>query len=203
MGNKSSKKTQLKSYYSLKQLNTNLYKTNIDSKNSKKIVKFDYNGKISCFTCDGEDLFSTQISKFKERNGIKDLNFIYIFNTETISPNLKLNQINNYNSNEFLFHAIEIENLRGSQLPIDFTDLSKQIYEEVYFSDNAPSYRAVSIGINIFGKCNGKDCIARKKNVIVPLGRTSQFDLINEKEKIIMPKMRIIYNSKNSWILLL
>ena len=46
----------------------------------------------------------------------------------------------------------------------------------------------MSIGINIFGKCNGKDCIARKKNVIVPLGRTSQFDLINEKEKLLCPK---------------
>ena len=157
-------------------------------KNSKiKIVRFNFNGKMSNFICDEEELFSNQISKFKERNGKKDLNLSFISNGEEISPDMKLNQIHNFNQNELCIEVFERNLVKGGT-PINFTDLSKQIHEEHYFSDKAPSYRIVSKGINIYGKCNGKDCIARKKIVIIPLKNIIEFDLIGEKEKLICPK---------------
>ena len=117
------------------------------------------------------------------------MDFFFITNGEEISPDMKLNQIYSNNPNELLFDVIERNTLTGGT-PINFTDLSKQIHEEHYFSDKAPSYRIVCEGINIYGKCNGKDCIARKKEVIVPLKGIKEFDLINEKdkEKLICPK---------------
>ena len=115
------------------------------------------------------------------------MDFLFISNGEEISPNMKLNQIHSYDPNELFFDVFERNIITGG-IPLNFTDLSKQIHEEHYFSDKAPSYRIVCEGINIYGKCNGKDCIARKKEVIVPLKGIREIDLINEKEKLICPK---------------
>ena len=56
-----------------------------------------------------------------------------------------------------------------------FTDISKQITEEHYFSDEAPSYRIVTRGINIYGICKFKKCCAYNEEVIVPLENVEFF----------------------------
>ena len=59
-----------------------------------------------------------------------------------------------------------------------FTDVNKQIVEKLYFSKNAPSYRTVVKGINIFGICKVKKCEAHDKEVAIPLKNKKFFNLV-------------------------
>ena len=79
---------------------------------------------------------------------------------------------------------------------MNFTDLSKQIYEEIYFSSSAPSYRRVSKGINICGICKCKKCDAYKQEVVVPKENVKEFNLINERDNIECPICGSIIASK-------
>ena len=68
-----------------------------------------------------------------------------------------------------------------------FTDVSKNKTKEIGFSKKAPSYRKVCKGINIFGICHCKKCIAYKKEVVVRITK-KKFDLINEKDQLFCPE---------------
>ena len=48
--------------------------------------------------------------------------------------------------------------MRSSGTPLDFTDVSKNKIFPRGFSDNAPDYRLVKKGINIYGICRTKIC---------------------------------------------
>jgi hypothetical protein len=69
-----------------------------------------------------------------------------------------------------------------------FTDISKQISEQIYFSSTAPSYRKVTKGINICGICKYKKCNAYNKEVIAPLENVKIFNLIDERENLECPE---------------
>ena len=71
---------------------------------------------------------------------------------------------------------------------MNFTDLSKQIYEQLYFSSSAPSYRKITKGINICGTFKFKKCIAYNEEVIVPLNGVRTFNLIDERENLECPE---------------
>jgi hypothetical protein len=60
--------------------------------------------------------------------------------------------LNHINNNIIVYQS---GSLSGGMMPLKFTDVSKQIQEEHYFSDGAPSYRIVTQGINIYGICRG------------------------------------------------
>ena len=60
-----------------------------------------------------------------------------------------------------------------------FTDPEKVGPKGIKFSSNAPFYRAVSKGMNLFGICENKNCLAFKKEVIHKFG-FGTFDLIND-----------------------
>lgn len=80
------------------------------------------------------------------------------------------------------------DNIKGGEFSIDFCDWSKKMYEENYFSEEAPSYRTACKGINIFGKCIYRKCPeAYNKEVIIPLGNKNHFNLINEREILLCP----------------
>ena len=68
-----------------------------------------------------------------------------------------------------------------------FTDLSKNKAKEISFSQFAPSYREVTRGINIFGICNCKNCVAYKKEVVVNI-YNREFDLIKERDNLFCPE---------------
>ena len=67
------------------------------------------------------------------------------------------------------------------------TDVSKMKTINLPSSYDAPSYRKVGKGINIFGICHCKDCITYKKEVVVPIS-SNKFDFIKEKDEIFFPK---------------
>ena len=61
----------------------------------------------------------------------------------------------------------DIHNLIGAgSPPIDFVDVSSQIVNKLNFSKNAPRWREVCKGLNIFGICPNKNCTANGKEVI-------------------------------------
>ena len=60
-----------------------------------------------------------------------------------------------------------------------FTDPEKVEPKGIKFSDKAPFYRAVTKGMNLFGICENKNCMAFKKEVIYKFG-FGTFDLIND-----------------------
>ena len=133
-----------------------------------------------------ETLF-TLFQKFKELSGNynEDINFIY--------NGTKLNNLNlmttlkeaNIEDNKSI--TVSKNNCLKGGISVNFCDLSKQIYEDHYFSNKAPSFRIVVEGINIYGICKSKKCIAYNKEVVVPLKDIYKFDLIKERENLECP----------------
>ena len=54
----------------------------------------------------------------------------------------------------------------GAGPVMDFVNVEKGLVKNLNFSKNAPKWRKVKIGLNIFGQCNNKKCEAFKKEVI-------------------------------------
>lgn len=149
----------------------------------KKNVQFYYENDIYNIICEEDDLLSSISEKFKEKSKTKKLELNYYSNGKTLNPEIKLNQLN---SNIIEVH--KEREMRGGVMSMRFTDMSKQITEEHYFSDSAPSYRIVTQGINVYGICKVKKCKAYKKEVICPLRKKEKFDLIKEKEELECPE---------------
>ena len=153
---------------------------------NKKNVIFNFYGYFYNFICDEDELFYSLIEKFKERTGTKNLKLLFLCEGRKLNPTITLNQLGKLNL--ITITVINSNNLSGSQSSIKFTDISKQIYEEHYFSDIAPSYRMVMKGINIYGICKNKRCIAFNEEVIYPLYNKKRFDLIEEKYDLECPE---------------
>ena len=131
------------------------------------------------------ELFSSVIEKFKKDSGLVS-EFKCIYDGKTINdPNKTLEELDIRD-----LVPIEVEticNCPGGGFSINFTDVSKNIHEEHYFSKTAPDYRIVSKGINVYGICKGKKCKAYNKEVICPLKNKKIFNLLDEKENLECP----------------
>ena len=152
-----------------------------------KQIFFKYQNRFTSICCDEEESFSSSVEEFQKRNELFNSNLNFFCNSKPIRKDMKFKEIEPYMSTIYI-NAFETNSLTGGNQPMNFTDLSKQIHEEIYFSKDAPSYRIVTKGINIFGKCNSKICPAGKKIVVVPLENIRTFDLIEEREKLVCPE---------------
>ena len=161
---------------------------------NKKNVIFSYEDFNYNFICDEDELLYSLIEKFKERTDTKNLNLLFLYNGKQLNPIITINQLDSLP--DIKINVFTLNYLTGRGLPIKFTDLSKQFYEEHYFSDSAPSYRIVMQGINIYGICKNKKCIAYKKEVIFPLSNKKRLDLIEEKYDLECPECGNIINPK-------
>ena len=151
--------------------------------NTKRNVVLNFNGKAYNIVSDMNESFSSVSEKFKNRSGMEHQNLYFYSNGEKLNLEMNLNQIHS-NSIE----AYEAEEVMGGLYSLNFTDVSKQIHEEHYFSDDAPSYRTVTQGINIYGICKVKKCNAYRNEVIVPKIGEKKFDLINDFEDLECPE---------------
>ena len=81
---------------------------------------------------------------------------------------------------------------------MDFVDVSSGKIKKLEFSKNAPMWRKVKKGLNIFGICDNSKCKAWKKEVVYPtyLNDGLTFVLDDEREKIICPMCSRIINLK-------
>jgi hypothetical protein len=154
-----------------------------EKKIEKSNITLKFQGKAYNVICDKDESFSSIIEKLKNRIGMKDKNVNFISDGRKLNSEMKLNQIL---SRKIMVD--ETETSLGGVFALNFTDISKQVHEEHYFSNKAPSYRYVTQGINIYGICKGKNCIAYKKEVVVPQRKIKKFDLIKEKDNLECPK---------------
>ena len=84
--------------------------------------------------------------------------------------------------NEFFLH-LKLRSRGGEfyQTPRAFIDPEKVSPKQIKVKKQGPFYRALKNGINIFGVCDIKNCLAKGKQVIYNFGYGT-FDLLHEKE---------------------
>lgn len=148
------------------------------------------------FVSHKEEFLSSLFYKFRDRINDFNTDFHFINNNFILDPKKKLGEVNPKNSTPFSISVFKIKEVNGSGYCSFFTDLSKQIYEEHYFSDKAPSYRVICKGINIYGICKSKKCKAYNKEVIAPLKKRKEFDLIKERDNLECPECEGIISPK-------
>ena len=130
------------------------------------------------------ELLSSVGKKFKKEFEILNSEVGFIYNGSILDQNKTLKELNIKDC--AAIDALTYKEIIGGSLSINFTDLSKNIYEEHYFSESAPDYRTVSKGINVYGICKGKKCKAYNKEVICPL-KKKYFDLLKERDDLECP----------------
>ena len=153
----------------------------------KKNDFFQLDGKIYSLICDKNESFSSIFQRFKKKSKTDGLNLYYIKDGKELTPEMNLQQMYN-NINIRVFNKCS---LSGGLGPMSFTGVSKQNREEHYFSDDARSYRIVTQGINIYGKCKGdRKCKGYEKEVIVPLGKIKRYNLIDNRDNLECPECK-------------
>ena len=100
---------------------------------------------------------------------------------------------NYYNSPNNMFEDIQngdelkveyLSKIYGGLCSIDFIDIDKLTKtKKLKFSKEAPKWRKVSIGLNLFGKCINKKCKAFNEEVIHPVGINVKFDFNSDDRK--------------------
>ena len=158
-------------------------------------VLFEYLGDYYPLVVNKDILLSNLYEKFRSKTGEyrAELKF-YDEERLELDPKKRLKDIGN--KSNFNFYVVQLNRNIGGSFSMNFTDLSKQIYEEIYFSSTAPSYRHVSKGINICGICKCKKCSAYKNEVVAPLKNVKTFDLIKERDNIECPECGSLIASK-------
>ena len=157
----------------------------------KSNISLKFRGKTYNIVCDRNESFSSIIEKLKNRIGMKDKNVKFFSDGRKLNSKMKLNH------SAFIdIEAYETETVMGGLFAINFTDVRKQVHEEHYFSDRAPSYRTVTQGINIYGICRGKQCKAYKKEVVVRQRGRRKFDLIKEMDDLLCPECGVVIKPK-------
>ena len=141
------------------------------------------------------ELFLSIMRRYIQSTGNYNKKLKFVYNARWVEPYMNLNQIG-FSSGETIGVFGSGNILGGGGFCMNFTDLSKQIYEECYFSNNAPPYRNVDQGINICGDCRNEYCIGYNQEVIVPLKGIQRFDLIKERANLKCPICRNLIEPK-------
>ena len=141
--------------------------------------------KYGAYTCKTDELLSCVGEKFKKDSGILNSEVGFIWQGDLLDQNKTLKELNIKDC--AAIDALTYKEIIGGSLSINFTDLSKNIYEEHYLSKASSGYRIVSKGINVYGICKGKKCKAYNKEVICPLKEKKYFDLLKERDDLECP----------------
>ncbi len=121
-------------------------------------------GSKFCISCLSNEKVSDVIERYRKKAGDYDTTNEFTFNSKKINQSLSVSEAG---LRDFSTIKVEKTVLSGGGLSIQFSDVNKNKTTEIPCSKEAPSYRAVTKGINIFGICNFKKCDAYKKEVVV------------------------------------
>ena len=122
-------------------------------------------------------------------------------NSSNADPQWKFDGVVLQNNKTFDYYGIEDDdNITSNDRSqggggMKFTDVSKKHTINIGFSSDAPDYRTVDRGINIFGICKTANCVTQKNEVIVPINK-NKLDLINEKFNFNCPECNAIIEPK-------
>jgi hypothetical protein len=148
---------------------------------------FKENGSHSiAIICSFNEKVSNVIKKYRIKSGDYDTTEKFIFDARNLNQSLTVYEAGLQNHSK-IFVASTMETKGGGGYGIYFSDVNKNKTREITCSKKAPSYRAVTKGINIFGICNFKKCEAYKKEVVVMINK-KKFDLINERNELFCPE---------------
>ena len=141
------------------------------------------------------ELFLSLMRRYIQLTGSYNKKLWFLYNTRCLNPYSDLKQIGFRNLDKVqVLHSGNTN--AGGGYCMNFTDLSKQIYEEVYFSNNAPPYRIAYQGINICGDCRYEKCCAYNNEVIIPLVGITNFNLTKEKGNLKCPICKSLIEPK-------
>ena len=148
-------KLKEKNYNELKDLNLD---------NTKIFFKY---MKTMVFPSFQDEIVSNMILRFAKFINV-DLKLIkFLFNTEDLKySNKKIKDLSNQNTKNYFIELIQCGDMAGGSVVMKFTDISKDKKKYLKFSKDAPNYRKVSKGLNIFGICQNKKCEAYKEEVV-------------------------------------
>ena len=174
--------------------------------NELKILNLDYNtiifkdekGSIITFPSFQEEIISDMCKRFAKFINVDENSCFFIFDGNNIKKNSK-------KIKELLLPSSIIEfkhpSLKGG-FEFKFTDVSKEKVTHLKFSETAPIYRRVKEGLNIFGICQNKECIANKKEVVyIPEDMNIEdnyfkFNVIEQIRNMLCPICKKIIKSK-------
>lgn len=133
------------------------------------------------------------LTKFlKESNSINDLSperITFLFKNKILNKeqNLEKSLLQIFKGYNNQIKVLDECNVIGGG-PVTFCDVNKKITDSHKLTiPTKGSYRITEKGINIYGLCKGNNCIAKDKEVIVPIQKKF-FDLVNEKYDLKCPK---------------
>ena len=156
----------------------------------------DGESKKTPIVADPNELLSSLFTRYIHSTRKYNRNLFFIFKSSFLNPNMTISKagLNNFNT-------IRVDDSRskltgGGGFSLKFTDLSKQVHQDCYFTNNAPNYRNVGQGINIFGDCKCENCIAYNKEVIVPLENNPRIDLVRERGNLKCPMCKGLIEPK-------
>ena len=173
------------------------YKTfRLDGRANKiNIILADQNGNKYSISINEEDNIFTLFQKYINLTGKYNENFYLLYNGKKLNPISKLRQ--NDIPPGSIINVIDYNNLSGEGgFCLNFTDLSKQIYDEYPVNNKGPDYRNITQGINICGNCKYEKCYAYNQEVCVPLNGINSFNLIKERENLKCPACRGLIEPK-------
>ena len=144
------------------------------------------------FPCGPKELLSDVVNRYFIKTGIYlDHHFKFIFDAKNLSLDDIVGEKLSNRSNIFVYNTNGLKGAGGIGF-LDFVDVKTGKTKKLEFNKNAPKWRCVKKGLNIFGICENSECEAYKKEVvhIVGLGSDEEklkFDLKNEVTNIKCP----------------
>jgi hypothetical protein len=166
------------------------------------LFKFD-DGNIISFPSFQEEIISDMFKRFIKFINIDDKLYFCRTNNSKYSEDLKINckKIKELSENPII-RLIKKNRLIGAGTDFKFTDVSKEKIKNLTFSNDAPKWRHVEQGLNIFGICQNKDCKAYKNEVVyIPENMDIKsnyfvFNVIEQRENMLCPICKSIIKSK-------
>ena len=107
----------------IKKFDNNFFHVEMDDE-EKVNARFTFNNSSHIVICEKDESLSSVLEKFKKQTGIEGQNLYFISEGKRLSPEMRLRQIN--------FSKIEVhneQNIIGGAYGLNFTDVSKDIYE--------------------------------------------------------------------------
>ena len=152
-------------------------------------------GKKNTIIANQNELLSSLFNRYIYSSGNNNTKLNFIYDGQKLNPDMTVSEAGIKDGGKIT--ALEALRIIGrGGFCMNFTDLSKQKYEEFSINNIAPIYRKVNKGINIFGDCKNESCQAFNKEVIVPLPGETRLDLIKERDNIKCPLCRGLIVSK-------